>query len=86
MKIDENYSISIDSNNVMLNYKSDAYEKMIKGELRSVTTKNTNYFPNVKMALKSYVNKVVDQSASESLNVLELLSKIEVIEDKIDLL
>ena len=81
IELDKNYNITVDNNNVMLNFKGDPYaSKDRKGNPTMVTPSDKWFYPNVKVALKSYVNKSLKTSGS--LN--EVLSKIESLENQID--
>ena len=77
MKLDENYSIAKEGNCVTLYYSSKRYDEKKKKE---VLSKDSWYFNNTQMALKKYVNEVVDVQAS----IGEVLVKLAELESKID--
>lgn len=76
MKIDNNYSLQISKDCVNLKYESEYINE--KG--KTVKQKDNWYYPNVKMALKKYVNECVSYAS----NIDEIISKIEEVETKID--
>jgi len=77
IKIDDNFSMKIDKYNVNLCFESgDKVNK--KGE--TYRSSNTTYHPNVRIALKAYVQKSLEQEKS----IQEMINKIDLLSDKID--
>lgn len=77
IKIDDNFCMKIDAYNVNLYYESE--EKINKDGKRYKST-DTTYHPNVRQALKAYIQKSLEQENS----IQELINKIDFLEDKID--
>jgi hypothetical protein len=77
MKIDENYSMVVTKDFVHLHFEEEG-ELNDKGN--PTITKNDWYYPNIKMALKKYLNtKITDCE-----NISEILDKIAEVEQNID--
>ena len=77
MIIDDNYEIIKDGDCIILRYESKVLSQLTN---KMITSKDTWYFPNVKLALKKYLNQKVDAS-DEISNILEAIEKVE---EKID--
>ena len=80
MILDENFTLTNDSNNWMLNYEKE-------GEInpktnRPTLTKETWYFGNLNQALNRYVN----ESAKQSETVKDLQIQLAMIQDTINFL
>ena len=77
LRLDDNYSLDFDSYNVMLRYENKAV-KEIKGELKEVTQKYQWYYPNVKQALKRYIQVSLNpvDSLEEIINRMDKLEKV----------
>ena len=77
MKIDENYSMLVTKDFVHLHFTKEG-ELNIDGN--PIITKNDWYYPNIKLALKKYLNtKITDCE-----NISEILDKIAEVEKNID--
>lgn len=77
IKIDENFSMKIDAHNINLCYES---EEKINKDGKRYRSSSTTYHPNVKLALKTYVQKSLEQENS----IQAMINKIDFLEDKID--
>jgi hypothetical protein len=77
IKIDDNFSMKVDRYNINIYYAS---EEKINKDGKSYKSNNTTYYPNVRLALKAYVQKSLEQENS----IQELINKIDFLEDKID--
>jgi len=75
--LDKNYYIEADSNNWTLRYKSDPFEKVVKGEKKMVSSKDRWYFANLGGCLNRYVNEATKHCKS----VDEILSKLDRVEE-----
>lgn len=80
MKIDNNWSIEYDENNVILVYSEPKTRIKKNGSKEDYIYRNMFYYPNIKTALKSYLNRCLKGSGS----INEVLSKINEVEQKID--
>mgnify|MGYP003662601378 CR=1 FL=1 len=76
MKIDNDYHLAYDENNVMLIYEQNRIRKKKSGAEEPYTYQEVRYYPNVKSALKAYVNQKLKGSES----IKDILSKIDKIE------
>ncbi len=56
VELDENYSIHTDSMCTTLKYEVE-HDTLIKGKVKRVTSKDEWYYPDIKFALKSYLQK-----------------------------
>ena len=81
MKLDENYTIETDTNNFTLVYESKTFDEKKKKE---VTSTDEWHYPDLKNALKKYVNQVIKPCESV-VSLLEKLNKIESLIDKFNL-
>ena len=77
IKIDDNFSMKIDKYNVNLCFES---EEKINKKGETYRSSNTTYHPNVRIALKAYVQRSLEQDNS----VQEMINKIDYLENKID--
>lgn len=77
MKLDENYSTVTTRDCVELHFKEKFYNEKTKEESER---SHVLYFPNLKMALKKYVNNKV----SDCSDILDIVNEIENLERKID--
>ena len=79
MELSKNYRIVKDENNVILQFHE--YRTREKGKLKGELYEFTDdyYYPNLKTALKSYVNKTL----SLCRDIEEVLLKISELEDKL---
>lgn len=73
MKLDSNYTITSDANNVILNYESIGEVNPKTG--KPTITKNEWFYKNLEDALVSYVNKSINPS-NDAQSVLEALSEV----------
>jgi len=72
MKIDNDYHLAYDENNVMLIYKKNRIRKKKSGVEEPYVYQEIRYYPNVKSALKAYVNQKLKGSDS----IKDILSRI----------
>lgn len=79
MELSKNYRIVKDENNVILQFHE--YRTREKGKLKGELYEFTDdyYYPNLKTALKSYVNKTLSFCS----DIEEVLLKISELEDKL---
>jgi len=77
MRIDENYEIVVTKDCVELKFQETFYNEEKE---KDSTRRQILYFPNVKMALKKYVNNKIDRCEG----IEEIIGKIEELENKID--
>jgi len=84
MDIDLNngYSITTDSYNWVLKYAGEPYRKTHRGKEREVIPTDEWYFPNVSLCLKKYI----DQSLKSCGSIEEILSKLEILNEEIDVI
>lgn len=80
MQLNETYRITKDENNVILQFHENRERNKKDGTVEVYEFVDNWYYPSVKMALKSFLNKSVDQAGS----VKEVLDKIEEAERRID--
>lgn len=75
IKLDENYHIEVDSENVCLKFRREK-EVLKQGELKTVTEKNEWHSPRIELALKRYLHET--QKECETINeVLERINEVE---------
>lgn len=68
IKLDDNYSVRVDSTHgFQLRYQSDPKIKVVKGKSKEVVSKDTWYFPKLSMVLKKYYAIKIDSSVNEEL-------------------
>lgn len=77
--LDSNYTIEVDNICVMLYYQKPT-DKINPKTGNKITERNHWYYPNIKEALKAYINDSITHSNS----IDEIISKIKLLEDKID--
>lgn len=75
MKLDDNYSIEYDSNSVNLKFEKTLLRTDSNGKNVNYIKTDIWYYPNLKQALKAYLNKVI-----ESPTISEVIAKIETAE------
>ena len=80
MKIDNNYRILSDDNNVVLQYHEDRIKTKLDGSKEAYEFTDNYYYPNLKYALKGYLNK----SLKHNELLIDVLVEIKRVEDKID--
>jgi hypothetical protein len=78
MKLDENYRIESDKYNFTLIYESKTFDEAKKKEVNSI---DEWHYPDLKYALKKYVNQVIKPCESV-VSVLEKLTELELLIDK----
>lgn len=78
MDLDKHYRLEKDPNCWILRYE----KKRTNGDGKIITSKDHWYFPNMKLALKKYV----DHSLMPCETVKEVISKIDMLNAKIDTL
>ena len=76
MKLNDNWNITYDENNVVLN----KIERRINRKGEESTYITPHYYPNVKSALKAFLNKSLKQSES----IMEVINRIEKAEKDIE--
>ena len=80
MELDDKYRVVYDENNVVLQF----YEKRVKtkksGDKETYEFTDNFYYPNIKSALKAYLNKSI--KGSESVKVV--LERINLVENRIN--
>lgn len=80
MELDDKYRVVYDENNVVLQF----YEKRVKtkksGDKEVYEFTDNFYYPNIKSALKAYLNKSI--KGSESVKVV--LERINLVENRIN--
>jgi hypothetical protein len=82
MKLDENHLIVYDDNNVTLRFQEDRVRIKKDKTEESYLFKEDRYYPNVKSALKSYVN--LKLKGSESIqNILDRIDDVELLISKL---
>lgn len=88
IKIDKNFTIKhSNSSGWILSYKSDSTTGLIKvgprrGEIGEAVSKDQWYYPDLKTALKKYLDKAIGVS-EECSSVADLIAKIEGVEENI---
>jgi len=80
MDIDDNYRILDDDNNVILQYHEDRIKTKLDGSKETYEFTDNYYYPNLKHALKSYVNKSLKYNEL----LVDVLFEIKRVENKID--
>lgn len=80
MRLDENFTLTNDSNNWILNYEKEG--DINHKTNRPTLTKETWYFGNLNQALNRYVN----ESAKQSETVKDLQIQLAMIQDTINFL
>ena len=80
MKIDDNYRIVNDENNVVLQYHEDRIKTKLDGSKETYEFTDNYYYPSLKYALRGYINKSLKYNET-LVNVLEEIKRVE---DKID--
>lgn len=78
MKLDEKHLLVYDENNVTLRFQEKRIAKKKNKTEESYLFKKDRYYPNVKSALKSYVN--LKLKGSESIqNILDRIDEVELL-------
>jgi len=78
IKLDQYYALTADANNWTLNYARE--KEIIKdGVTKTVTERDTFYYPLITMALRKYL----DESVKDCSDIKEVLSKIEEVHNTI---
>jgi methionine salvage enolase-phosphatase E1 len=80
MKLASNYRIVKEENNTILQFHEDRVKIKKDGTKEPYEFVDSFFYPNLKSALKAYVNKAV----GDCKEVKEVLKKIEQLENKID--
>ena len=76
MKLDEKHLLVYDENNVTLRFQENRIRKKKNKTEESYLFQEDRYYPNVKSALKSYVN--LKLKGSESIqNILDRIDEVE---------
>lgn len=73
MKLDENYRIESDSNNFILVYEIEKFNKNTK---KDYMFKEESYFPKLSLALDKYMNECL-KPQTEAVGVLKELTRVE---------
>jgi hypothetical protein len=84
MKLKFNYKIDRDENNVILRFEEK--RTRINNEKKEVEFLHTDswFYPNLKMALKAYLNKIVfDSATNEDTSASTILRRIGEVEELI---
>lgn len=76
MKLDDNYYLEYDENNVILMYHENKIREKKNKTKEPYVYKEARYYPNVKSALKSYVNQKLKGSES----IQDILDRIDYVE------
>lgn len=79
VELDENYSLHTDSICTTLKYEL-VHDTTVKGETKRVTSRDEWYYPDIKFALKSYLQKSLRPVSS----VEQFLDRVERVEKLID--
>ncbi len=78
MKLDEKHLLVYDENNVTLRFQENRVRKKKDKTEESYLFQEDRYYPNVKSALKSYVN--LKLKGSESIqNILDRIDEVELL-------
>ena len=80
MNLSNNYRIIVEENNTILQYYKNRIKTKKNGDMINYIFTENYYYPNLKTALKSYVNK----SIGESQEVSEILLKLNKLELQIN--
>lgn len=85
IKLDENWSIETQADNVCLKYKKiktikRKNKKTDQEEEAEVTEKNEYHYPSIKLALKKYLN----ESQKDCTTIQDVLKRIDEVEKKIN--
>jgi hypothetical protein len=80
IKIDDEYSLTHEPESWVLHYESMPFTKSLMGKVTECRNRDQWYYPNIKMALKRYM----DQCLKDCDNVSAILNRIDEIEVKID--
>ena len=80
MNLSENYRLLFDENNVTLQFFEQRESKKNDGSVVMIEYTDNLYYPSMKSALKSFLNKYLKGSK----DVQECLKRIEEVEAKID--
>lgn len=80
MNLSENYRLVFDENNVTLQFFEQRESKKKDGSKVMIEHTDNLYYPSVKSALKSFLNK----SLKDCKDVQECLKRIQEVEAKID--
>jgi hypothetical protein len=81
IRIDEHYTIdSSDKHNNTLRYKGDLVTQTVAGTVRSYHPKDSWFYPNVKMALKAYLQRCEREATS----IEDLVRRIELAEENVE--
>lgn len=78
VELDENFSLHTDSLCTTLKYQL-VHDTIIKGETKEVTSRDEWYYPDIKFALKGYLQKSLRPVSS----VEGFISKLEAVEQLI---
>jgi hypothetical protein len=82
MKLDEKHLIVYDENNVTLRFQEDRVRKKKNKTKETYLFKEDRYYPNVKSALKSYVNLKLKGSESMQ-DILDRIDEVELLISKL---
>ena len=69
MKLDENYTINSNEFQWTLNYE---FKKWSDEKNKIITTKDQYYYPNLKYAIKGYIDKKLKKAETVEETILEL--------------
>ncbi len=69
MKLDENYTINSNEFQWTLNYE---FKKWSDEKNKIITTKDQYYYPNLKSAIKGYIDKKLKKAETVEETILEL--------------
>lgn len=85
MKLSEDFHLEFDDNNVVLVFSEERVRvKKKTGAKENYTYTDKYYYPNVKSALKAYINKDIDRAAGDFEYVETLFEYIVLLESQID--
>ena len=85
MKLSEDFHLEFDENNVVLVFSEERVRVKKKRAVKEIYTYTDKYYyPNVKSALKAYINKDIDKAAGGFAFVETLYEYIVLLEVKID--
>ena len=84
MKLSNNYRIIAEENNTVLQFYKDKIKVKKDGTKISYEFTENYYYPNLKTALKSFVNKYIGESKEVS-EVLLRLNKLELQINKLEI-
>ena len=84
MKLSNNYRIIAEENNTILQFYKDKIKVKKDGTKISYEFTENYYYPNLKTALKSFVNKYIGESKEVS-EVLLRLNKLELQINKLEI-